>query len=698
MRPLPWLAARADLPGIGLAVAVATVASVVVAIRPYSPLLNEIALATLGGALVINTPLRRLVGDVDRYGPGLRYVGTWIVRLSVVLLGLKLHARFFRLENLLVIGGVAFASVPSAFFVAHVAGALAKLRRPLVDVLAAGTMICGASAVNAVAPTVGATREEQGVAIGSIFVYSALAMAVLPAVAAVVGLDPFHSGLWSGLSVNDLASALAVGRMMDGDTDSSSVMSAMSKSARILLLAPSVLVFQRLRARRAIRAGAPSVPLVPGFLVGYLLLSLVRVAGDRFFPRSNEWHVSLEVADHLLGFTMATVAAAIGLSLDVRRLYQTGIRAVVVGGAASLWTAGLTLAMLWLSANRHPQLAVALGAAGLAAAYAVYRAVLPRDRRSGVEKDATTTESPVPGPAAQSVLVPALFVLAIVAGLVAMPTLRFGGATTPPRPVHRVTGACPAGMAAVPAGRFMMGSDDGFDPDETPRHEERIAAFCMDVTEASVRDYRRCERDGHCEPLPTTADWPELDWVEGAAWSRFCNARRTDRDDHPANCVNWYQADDYCRSLGRRLPTEPEWEYVARGGDAQRTYPWGEARPTPERANMCGRECVRAMTTIREDWGSYYDADDGWPTTAPVGGRLASAGRWGHLDLMGNVAEWTATPYCPYDEPDCGSDERVARGNGYATNNRRKSRNARRNHDEPWHRSPDLGVRCVLGE
>jgi len=190
---------------------------------PPSPLVSDVLLALVAGGLVTNVgPLRRLVGlaqrgeerEADRYASGLRYTGKWILRLAIILMGLKLQASLFGAGELALIGLVAAASVPSAFFVAHAVAAPLGVRRPLADLLAGGTMICGASAVNAVAPVVGARREEQGVAIGAVFLFSIVALVAFRPVAALLGLDPSHAGLWSGLAVNDLSSAVAVGQQM----------------------------------------------------------------------------------------------------------------------------------------------------------------------------------------------------------------------------------------------------------------------------------------------------------------------------------------------------------------------------------------------------------------------------------------------------------------------------------------------------
>src|SRR5687768_13355552 len=83
--------------------------------------------------------------------------------------------------------GAMLVTLPSAFLVAHILGTLLGVRRPLVDLLAGGTMICGASAVNAIAPIAGARREEQGVAIGVMFLFSVAALVAFHPIALLVG-------------------------------------------------------------------------------------------------------------------------------------------------------------------------------------------------------------------------------------------------------------------------------------------------------------------------------------------------------------------------------------------------------------------------------------------------------------------------------------------------------------------------------
>jgi uncharacterized membrane protein YadS len=298
-------------------------------------------------------------------------------------MGMKVQTSFFGRDELTMIFGVAACSLPSAFFVAHVVGAMLGLRRPLVDLIAGGTMICGASAVNAIAPVVGAHREEQGVAIAVMFLFSAVAMLSFRAIALLVGIDPAHAGVWSGLAVNDLSSAVAVGTQMGGIGGIGGVMAAASKSARILLLAPVLVTLALARRKGPIDkklAGGKDglkqkiVEALPGFLLGYVGLAVVRALGDRLLAGGAAWSAALSVDRLAVDLSMAAVSAGIGLHLSLRTILGSSARAVVVGGITSVWTALLSLAMITALSRGASSVAAAIGIGGVILALFAYRA------------------------------------------------------------------------------------------------------------------------------------------------------------------------------------------------------------------------------------------------------------------------------------------------------------------------------------
>lgn len=161
-------------------------------------------------------------------------------------------------------------------------------------------------------------------------------------------------------------------------------------------------------------------------------------------------------------------------------------------------------------------------------------------------------------------------------------------------------------MVAIPAAVFEMGP-----PDEGPPTRVRLPAFFIDRYEVTAGSYALCVEAGVCRA------------PRGAAG---CNFGRRDRSDHPMNCVSAEEARRYCVWRGARLPTEPEWDYAARGDD-RREYAWGDDAPRG-RAQWSG------------DCGGHGCAGG----TAEVGSHPSDRSPFGLLDVTGNVREWVSDP------------------------------------------------------
>jgi iron(II)-dependent oxidoreductase len=258
--------------------------------------------------------------------------------------------------------------------------------------------------------------------------------------------------------------------------------------------------------------------------------------------------------------------------------------------------------------------------------------------------------------------------------------------------------ARPTEMVSLPGGAFMMGSDDphGYD-NEKRAHEVTVAPFALDRTPVTAAQWLAFIQDGGYRR-------PELWTPEGWAWRRRENAERPEYwqsggaacfglmglraidPREPVSGINWYEADAYARSVGKRLPTEAEWEYAAAHdpiSDRARRYPWGDEPPTNERA-ACGLLA--------------------W-SPAPVGGKPAGASALGLLDMAGGVWEWTATPFLPYpgfqafpydgySKEHMNGGHYVCRGGSWATSDP-ILRCSFRNWYVPTYRQGFLGLRCA---
>jgi iron(II)-dependent oxidoreductase len=231
----------------------------------------------------------------------------------------------------------------------------------------------------------------------------------------------------------------------------------------------------------------------------------------------------------------------------------------------------------------------------------------------------------------------ALPLAAIAAWLVLASALRLAPeAPGPPSHVDR------AGMVRIPAGPFWYGCVDGVDAQceavERPGASRELDEFWIDRHEVSVREYRECVVAGVCSSeglkLPI--------WFHGErhpefAWS--CNWGKRGREEHPLNCVSWYQAARYCSFRGKRLPTDAEWEKAARGSEDRRVYPWGDrglAGPGAP-ANIAD---LSALRTFR-DWPDPQGYDDGAVATAARHSYARGSSPYGVEDMIGNVEEWT---------------------------------------------------------
>lgn len=218
-------------------------------------------------------------------------------------------------------------------------------------------------------------------------------------------------------------------------------------------------------------------------------------------------------------------------------------------------------------------------------------------------------------------------------------------------------------MVSIPAGSFTMGSDSG-GPDSKPAHKVDVAAFSIDKFDATNADFKKfVDATNYKTDAEKTGDKP---------WSAFADGK----DNHPVVKVSWNDATAFCKWAGKRLPTEAEWEYAARGTDG-RTYPWGNDWD-PKKADV---------------------KESGLRGTTAVGSYPAGASAFGVEDMAGDVWEWTSTVADHYPGNTTasklyGPNLYIVRGGGWF-DVKEQVASYFRNSAVPTSANDDLGFRCA---
>ena len=218
-------------------------------------------------------------------------------------------------------------------------------------------------------------------------------------------------------------------------------------------------------------------------------------------------------------------------------------------------------------------------------------------------------------------------------------------ACTAPGPSSQVRQPGPSEeMVELPGGRFTMGTDEGF-PYEGPAHVVELDPFWIDRYEVTVARFALFIAATGYQTEAESFGWSGVFDASAGEWQRIDGAtwRQPEGPDAPAPLasepvtqVSWNDAVAYCRHRGRRLPTEAEFEFAARGGARESTFPWGE-------------EPVHEGRFLANVWQGPFPVEDrgedGFRGRAPVG-RFPANGA-GLFDAVGNVWEWTADWYAP---------------------------------------------------
>lgn len=350
----------AILPGLALAVAVALLGRFLsgwigedMMGMPKSPL-SPVMLAILIGVILGNTV--RLPGYT---APGIRFCLVRVLRLGIVLLGLRLglaDAGAIGLQALpVIIVCVAAAIVLVTWFSARL-GVAARLG----TLVAVGTGICGSTAIVALSPVIRARQEETTYAVACITLFGMIAMLSYPFLAhGLFGDDGLQVGVFLGTAVHDTAQVVGAGLVFEeyfgtaGALDGATV-TKLVRNLGMLVVVPLLGFLYQRRTREAGEAPQPWYRMVPLFVLGFAAMSALRTVGDLSehpfgLMTTAQWEALLAVAARTAELCLGVAMAAVGLGTRLGSLRAIGVRPMLVGLVSALLVGGVSVAMIQLT-------------------------------------------------------------------------------------------------------------------------------------------------------------------------------------------------------------------------------------------------------------------------------------------------------------------------------------------------------------
>jgi uncharacterized integral membrane protein (TIGR00698 family) len=289
-------------------------------------------------AIVLGILLHNVVGTPARAQAGVKFSLRRILRFAIILLGIQLSA-----TQIAEVGARGFAviavTLTATFIFTTWFGRVIGVDRKLAELIAAGTSICGASAVIATNTVTRAPDEDVAYAVACVTVFGSLAMLTYPLLPGVLHLDAHAFGLWSGASIHEIAQVVAAA-FQDGPK--AGEFGTIAKLSRVMMLAPVVITLGFLARQRvqqsAVSASSARVPL-PWFVLGFIALvglnSVVTIPAE-----------ARGVVITITTFLLSMALAAMGLETDIRKLRAKGLRPFLLGAAAFLFIASFSLVLV----------------------------------------------------------------------------------------------------------------------------------------------------------------------------------------------------------------------------------------------------------------------------------------------------------------------------------------------------------------
>ena len=284
-------------------------------------------------AIILGVSFHNLLGSPARAMPGIGFALRTLLRAGVVLLGLQLTV-----QNLIDVGPAGLAIIAATLAITFTAtkalGRLLGVERRLAELIAAGTAVCGASAIIATNTVTRGSDEDVAYAVACVTIFGTAAMFIYPLLPVVLHLTPRAFGLWAGASIHEVAQVVAAGFQAG---QQAGAFGTVAKLARVAMLAPLVLLLAlRPHEGGGQRRGKVQFPL---FVLGFI--ALIGVNSLHVLPAHTA-----ALAAPVTTFLLTMALSAMGLSTDIRRLRARGLRPLALAALAWLVVAGTSLVLI----------------------------------------------------------------------------------------------------------------------------------------------------------------------------------------------------------------------------------------------------------------------------------------------------------------------------------------------------------------
>ena len=311
------------------------------------PLAGGPIIAILAGILIsllIPNLTKLQICKGGSFAAGVRFTSRKLLQFSIILLGFEMN-----LYNIMNVGRMAlvlmFFTFLTAFVMAFFAGRILKLPGNTRTLIGVGTAICGGSAIAAVAPVIGAEDEDVARAISTIFMFNIAAVFVFPVLGRFLGMGDADFGIWAGVAINDTSSVVAAAAVWSNAAQNNTALNyaTIVKLSRVLLLVPVTLVLALYTAHKMKGRDTGNfsfTKVFPWFVLFFIAAAVI----NTFLGMGSD--ISSRLG--LIGkFGIVMAMAAIGLNTNLKSLFTSGIKPIVLGGLC--WAAVAIVALYVLN-------------------------------------------------------------------------------------------------------------------------------------------------------------------------------------------------------------------------------------------------------------------------------------------------------------------------------------------------------------